>query len=371
MNHLDDYLIHKSLPESLARQNVMETAEVVDRTLLKYDSIIPRVLIYPVIDELPSELVDALAVQLHCDFYDYTLSLARRREIVKQSIAWHRIKGTRGAVELAVRAVFGDVKVEEWYEYGGKPYTFRIKVEGAGAFDETHGIDLLMKIINASKNVRSWLDSEGGGGGEGNPGITIHYEVRLSGESTIRYGFANLMGGVAHIGIARPGDGDGPAILKYITEVISGASGRRIVGTGPAEVRARLAQSQAFAHINAGVRKIPADLSDLPEWQRSIAQPSRIRQAMGFAYARKGKRQISPALPEPGAVTLAPLVLSGVSGSKGCGIALPREAAAACHIGQAVAVTGYVTIGADMGDLPRRRARAHVGIMQAGLSAVG
>ena len=160
MNYLDNYLIHESLIESLKRQNTKEIAEVIDRVLPKYNSIIPRVLIYPVIDELPSDLVDALAVQLHCDFYDYKLSLRQRREIVKQSIAWHRIKGTPAAVEMLCRVLFKNSSTKEWYEYGGDPYFFRMVMDISDGTEDASRevIQLLKKAIEAGKNVRSWLE---------------------------------------------------------------------------------------------------------------------------------------------------------------------------------------------------------------------
>ena len=37
--------------------------------------------------------------------------------------------GTRAAVELAIRAVFSTATVSEWFEYGGKPYYFRLSVD--------------------------------------------------------------------------------------------------------------------------------------------------------------------------------------------------------------------------------------------------
>ena len=158
MNNLDDYSIRDDLPESLARDNIKDLAEVVDKALHQYNIIIPRVLIYPVIDTLSEDMVDALAVQLHCDFYDYALPLERKREIVKQSIAWHRIKGTPAAVEELVTAVFGKAEVAEWYQYGGEPYTFRLFIEGKNAFDGKRNMKQLMAAVEMSKNKRSHLD---------------------------------------------------------------------------------------------------------------------------------------------------------------------------------------------------------------------
>lgn len=160
MKNIDDYEIHADLPKSLQRQNVMELAELVDRALHLFDKKIHRVLIYPVIDQLDGDLVDALAIQLHCDFYDKTLPLEARRQLVKTSIAWHRIKGTPAAVEMLTQAVFPNSYTREWFEYGGRPYFFRMVQDLSGGEEVVtrQTLDLLRKAISMGKNVRSWLE---------------------------------------------------------------------------------------------------------------------------------------------------------------------------------------------------------------------
>lgn len=115
-------------------------------------------LIYSRIDKLDVQAIDELAWQLHVDFYDYTLSLQSKRILVKNSLKWHKIKGTPEAVERASSSVFGSSKLEEWFEYGGEPFFFRMNVDitdrGASP-EELKKLDLL---INEYKNKRSWLE---------------------------------------------------------------------------------------------------------------------------------------------------------------------------------------------------------------------
>lgn len=156
MNNIEDYFIHKNLPQSLDKENVQEVAKVVDDTLLSFDKTITEVLIYPAIDMLGSELINTLAIQMHCDFYDDTLPLAVRRNLVKNSIAWHRIKGTPAAVEQMIQTVYQTGVVEEWFDYGGEPFFFKVNLGDSQI--TTQKIKNLIKMINVSKNVRSWLE---------------------------------------------------------------------------------------------------------------------------------------------------------------------------------------------------------------------
>lgn len=156
MNNIENYFIHKNLPQSLDKENVQEVAKVVDDTLLSFDKTIAEVLIYPAIDMLGSELINTLAIQMHCDFYDDTLPLAVRRNLVKNSIAWHRIKGTPAAVEQMIQTVYQTGVVEEWFDYGSEPFFFKVNLGDSQI--TTQKIKNLIKMINASKNVRSWLE---------------------------------------------------------------------------------------------------------------------------------------------------------------------------------------------------------------------
>ncbi|WP_297569525.1 phage tail protein [uncultured Anaerovibrio sp.] len=154
-----DYCIADRLPESLNRDNLREVAQVVDDKLHELDALNELICLYPRIDELSSELVDALAIHFHVDFYDHNLSLDKRRALVKNSIRWHMKKGTKAAVQELVQTVFESGIVSEWFEYGGNPYCF--KVTTVDTMPSESEINRLIQAINSVKNVRSHLDEIG------------------------------------------------------------------------------------------------------------------------------------------------------------------------------------------------------------------
>lgn len=115
-------------------------------------------LIYSRIDELDVQAVDELAWQMHVDFYDYTLSIESKRRLVKSSLEWHKIKGTPEAVEKASSSVFENSKLEEWFEYGGEPFFFRMDVDITEQGASPENLKKLDILINEYKNKRSWLE---------------------------------------------------------------------------------------------------------------------------------------------------------------------------------------------------------------------
>jgi phage tail P2-like protein len=101
-------------------------AKTVSDQLKEASGQIKNVLIYSRIDELPEELVDVLAYDLHVDWYDYSYPIEAKRDLVKNSVKVHKKMGTKFAIENAVRSLHPNSVLEEWFEYGGNPGNFNI-----------------------------------------------------------------------------------------------------------------------------------------------------------------------------------------------------------------------------------------------------
>lgn len=149
----------KYLPQPLTHDpKIIALAKSVSVHLLQVSSSIEAVLIYSRIDELPEGLLDILAYDLHCDWYDYQYPLETKRKILKNSIKIHRKLGTKYAVEKALTDVYSTAKVTEWFEYEGRPFCFKVTVNvSQTGIDEktTQEIEAKMKFY---KNVRSHCD---------------------------------------------------------------------------------------------------------------------------------------------------------------------------------------------------------------------
>lgn len=113
-------------------------------------------LIVPRVDELPEEILDALAYELHVDWYDATASIDVKRNLIKNSDKVHMYLGTPYAVEQVVQDYFGDGYVEEWFEYNGQPYHFRVVTSNPSVTGEQ--ANQFAKAVEKVKNLRSRLE---------------------------------------------------------------------------------------------------------------------------------------------------------------------------------------------------------------------
>ncbi len=114
--------------------------------------------VYCSIDTMPDEVLDLLAVELRTQYYSDTLDLETKRALVRNTLLWYMTAGTPAAVEELVTVVFGEGTVEEWYEYGGEPYWFRIITDTT--LDENN-VAYFSEMIRRVKNTRSHLGAIG------------------------------------------------------------------------------------------------------------------------------------------------------------------------------------------------------------------
>ena len=112
--------------------------------------------VYSAIDTAPEQVLDMLAVELNTQYYDDSQSIEVKRNLIKNTLVWYMKTGTPASVEEAVAAVFGNGEIEEWFDYGGEPYRFKVHTSNINSTDEM--IQQLMDIINSMCNVRSHLD---------------------------------------------------------------------------------------------------------------------------------------------------------------------------------------------------------------------
>lgn len=112
--------------------------------------------IYSRIDELPESLLDILAKDFKIDWYNYDHPIETKRAVIRDSFYVHKHLGTVGAVKCALSDVWPSFSLEEWFNYGGVPYHFRVAI--ADSDFTVAKREQAIRYINMVKNVRSWLD---------------------------------------------------------------------------------------------------------------------------------------------------------------------------------------------------------------------
>lgn len=153
----DDFL--RTLPSVLKNDDRFRTlASVAAKQLRMIVDDIRLDTIYARIDALPEELLDILAYDFKVDWWDYSYTIEQKRQTLKDSFMVHRHLGTKFAVETAISAIYPETTVQEWFEYGGDPYTFRLAIDATDVEVTSEKHKRVLALVDYYKNLRSHLD---------------------------------------------------------------------------------------------------------------------------------------------------------------------------------------------------------------------
>ncbi|MCX4268527.1 MAG: phage tail protein I [Lachnospiraceae bacterium] len=114
-------------------------------------------MVYAGVDYLQEKALDLLAIELRTPYYDTTFPVETKRKVIKNTFCFYSKAGTVSAVEEMLNCIVGSGKVEEWFEYGGRPGYFQV------LFSDVEEIDAKKKaefkqLLNQIKRASSHLD---------------------------------------------------------------------------------------------------------------------------------------------------------------------------------------------------------------------
>lgn len=113
------------------------------------------------IEQLPEEVLDVLAVELRSPYYSDDMTIEQKRNIIKNILVWFYHAGTASAVEEMAAAIFGKGQVVEWFDFDpndGEIVPGEFDVETSGEMqDPLVFMEQINRIIGRVKNTRSHL----------------------------------------------------------------------------------------------------------------------------------------------------------------------------------------------------------------------
>lgn len=158
MNDIYSTDFSEFLPGALRRDpKMIALARALTEQLLTVSGSMDNVLIYSRFEELPEDLVDILAYDMHVDWYDYSYPIQVKRDLVKNSVKVHKKMGTKYAMETALGSIWPKSEVEEWFSYEGEPHHFRVVCD-VTEDRITASLAQLVKAIRMYKRLSSHLD---------------------------------------------------------------------------------------------------------------------------------------------------------------------------------------------------------------------
>lgn len=104
-------------------------------------------------------VLDALASELDCPFYERSMNEEQKKSIISAAGKYNSRIGTVGAVKRLIGSAFGAGEIQEWFEYDGKPYHFRVVIKSKPPLFVTEsGYGLFFDNIERIKPVRAKME---------------------------------------------------------------------------------------------------------------------------------------------------------------------------------------------------------------------
>lgn len=145
-------------PENLKKYKNLQVLAIQVEKILKEKIIseISKLAIFKNLEEQSDEILSELAWQFVIDNWQESLSRDIKINLIKNAYWAHSTKGTKLAIEENLKKLSYPVAVKEWFEYGGKPFTFKAIAKSVNK--DPDWIDYLIEKIEKYKNCRSVLE---------------------------------------------------------------------------------------------------------------------------------------------------------------------------------------------------------------------
>lgn len=112
------------------------------------------------VDKLPADVLPHLAEQYHItgnEGWKFCKNEQEKRTLIKNALKLHKYRGTKYAIIKALEVIDLKADIEEWFEYNGSPYFFKVLLDTETNY--TQEVELqIFDLINENKNARSWLE---------------------------------------------------------------------------------------------------------------------------------------------------------------------------------------------------------------------
>lgn len=109
-------------------------------------------------DNCTEEMLDQMAVYLKIEWYDSTASIETKRKAVKVAIEIQRYAGTVKAVREQVNSIYQNAEIKEWFDYGGTPGYWRLKVNAEDSDIQYYSIEEMERLLGYTKRLSAHLE---------------------------------------------------------------------------------------------------------------------------------------------------------------------------------------------------------------------
>ena len=126
MIELKDLLLSKLFPSHMQTEHLKSLSYACQKMIVMLLHFSERTMLFANVEHLEDKELDLLAAMLHAPYYKSDFDLKTKRELVKNAVRYRNYAGKNISIQEILALFYGEIDVEEWHEYNGAPYHFRM-----------------------------------------------------------------------------------------------------------------------------------------------------------------------------------------------------------------------------------------------------
>lgn len=151
--------VYDLLPPNLKTPEKRALAAAIKKMFDGVTRRLPSLLIYAEPGALDNQMCDLLAMTFNISAYDQTFDLDTKRKLVESTLQASSTKGTATAIREIITTIHGGARLEEWFDYGGEPFHFKVEIDAFKRGIDEDGYEKLLEIISAYNSAGTVLEA--------------------------------------------------------------------------------------------------------------------------------------------------------------------------------------------------------------------
>ena len=147
--------LYASMPPNMQDEKTEALCYAVDRQAKRIEKLLRKLNVWSDLEHVEPAHYDYVAACLRALYYRSEMSDGQKLAIIRGTMLTYRYAGSMRAVEELLNNLFSDAEFIPWYEYGGKPFCFKIQTSDTISKEE---MEYFLNVINKVKSARDQVE---------------------------------------------------------------------------------------------------------------------------------------------------------------------------------------------------------------------
>lgn len=142
-----------SMPPNMQTDDEAAFCYAVENQMKKLVNLAMRLDVWSDLEHVKPQHYDYIAACLRSLYYRSDMPDDQKLAIIKNTMLTYRYAGSVKGIEELLGNLFSTAEFVPWYEYGGRPYHFKINVSGNPDAETKRALEQILRKVKAARSV--------------------------------------------------------------------------------------------------------------------------------------------------------------------------------------------------------------------------